>query len=93
MINKTTYDDKIDNWAVGILTYELLTGAAPFTPAVMKEDRSDLYSNIRESSLMPNQYYDKNVSNEAKDFIGRILENDPMKRYTLLQMVEHSWLD
>ena len=27
------YDYKIDNWAVGILTYELLTGQSPLTNA------------------------------------------------------------
>ena len=30
LVLNTPYDGKIDNWAVGILTYELLTGASPF---------------------------------------------------------------
>ena len=25
-----SYDYKVDNWTIGILTYELLTGASPF---------------------------------------------------------------
>lgn len=29
-LNNDFYDDKIDVWSVGILTYELLTGKAPF---------------------------------------------------------------
>ncbi len=29
-LNNDSYDDKIDVWSVGILTYELLTGKAPF---------------------------------------------------------------
>ena len=32
LVTHKPYDDKIDNWAVGILTYELLTGASPFAP-------------------------------------------------------------
>ena len=31
LVKNSPYDDKIDAWAVGILTYELLTGKAPFT--------------------------------------------------------------
>lgn len=43
-----SYDDKIDNWAVGILTYELLTGASPFAPPLNGQavDQNDIYKNI-----------------------------------------------
>lgn len=30
LIKKVPYDKKVDNWTIGILTYELLTGASPF---------------------------------------------------------------
>jgi serine/threonine protein kinase len=29
-LKNSLYDDKIDAWSVGILTYELLTGKSPF---------------------------------------------------------------
>ena len=63
------YDDKIDNWAVGILTYELLTGASPFAPISGSNDQNDIYRNIQNIDLCYNKNYEEIVSSEAKDFI------------------------
>jgi serine/threonine protein kinase len=32
-VNETPYDNKVDLWAVGVLTHELLLGKTPFTGA------------------------------------------------------------
>jgi serum/glucocorticoid-regulated kinase 2 len=44
LITKVPYDDKIDNWAIGVLTYELLTGNAPFA-GPQKNDSKHLTNN------------------------------------------------
>lgn len=50
------YDQKIDNWAVGILTYELLTGQSPFDPQTQNQtggsrNQNEIYRNIRNVDL------------------------------------------
>ena len=58
LIYQEPYDEKIDIWAVGILTYELLTGAAPFTGT----SDNHTYSNITGLDLVDNPVYrDKEI--------------------------------
>ena len=47
LVYQEPYDDKIDLWAVGILSFELLTGQAPFTG----RNENDTYSNITNLDL------------------------------------------
>ena len=96
LVSSAPYDDKIDNWAVGILTYELLTGASPFDPSALQEqapDQQALYRNIKNLSLCYNRRYEEQVSAEAKEFIHSILQVDPRHRMTLLEIAQHPWLD
>lgn len=87
LIYQEPYDEKIDIWAVGILSYELLTGSAPFTG----QNEKDTYSNITNLDLQCNEIYE-NVSAEAKDFITKILVSVPSKRMSLQEMLKHPWL-
>lgn len=98
LVSSTPYDDKVDVWAVGVLTYELLTGASPFDPsanadASLPPDPQALYRNIKNLSLCYNRHYEDHVSDEAKAFIGSILQVDPRHRMSLLEIAQHPWLD
>ena len=64
---------------MGILTYELLTGSAPFTGT----SDNHTYSNITSLDLVDNPVYRDKVSPYAKDFISRILMVDPKSRMSL----------
>lgn len=70
------YGPKCDLWSIGCITYCLLSGFPPFNGA------SDLL--ITEKVKKGEYSFDKNVwrsiSDEAKDFISKLLEKNVDKR-------------
>ena len=82
LVYQEPYDDKIDLWAVGILTYELLTGQAPFTGS----NENDTYSNITNLDLQKTDNTVRpfnSLTYEAQHFIQQVLMQDPDKRMSL----------
>ncbi|KAL7946211.1 serine/threonine protein kinase, AGC family [Trichoderma barbatum] len=77
------YNEKVDLWSLGVLTYEFLVGEAPFedTP-VMTQRRI-----ARADMQIP-----KFVSSEAADLIKRLLVLDPEKRIPLEEVQNHPWI-
>ncbi|RMY50478.1 hypothetical protein D0865_06885 [Hortaea werneckii] len=77
------YSEKVDLWSLGVLTYEFLTGEAPFedTP-VMTQRRI-----ARGEMTIP-----KFLSDEARDLIKRLLVLDPEKRLSLDEVERHPWI-
>ncbi|RFU81778.1 aur kinase [Trichoderma arundinaceum] len=77
------YNEKVDLWSLGVLTYEFLVGEAPFedTP-VMTQRRI-----ARADMQIP-----KFVSPEAADLIKRLLVLDPEKRIPLEEVQSHPWI-
>ncbi|EGR52792.1 uncharacterized protein TRIREDRAFT_53402 [Trichoderma reesei QM6a] len=77
------YNEKVDLWSLGVLTYEFLVGEAPFedTP-VMTQRRI-----ARADMQIP-----KFVSPEAADLISRLLVLDPENRIPLDEVQRHPWI-
>ncbi|GFY63841.1 ribosomal protein S6 kinase alpha-5 [Trichonephila inaurata madagascariensis] len=67
----------VDWWSVGVLTYELLTGASPFTVEGEKNNQSDISRRILKCAPPP---IPDHLSSDVKDFIKRLLVKDPKKR-------------
>ncbi|KAK0710914.1 serine/threonine-protein kinase [Lasiosphaeris hirsuta] len=81
--NDKWYNEKVDLWSLGVLTYEFLVGEAPFedTP-IMTQKRI-----ARADMTIPEW-----VSKEAKDLIKRLLVLDPDKRLPLEDVQTHPWI-
>ena len=71
-----------DNWSIGILIFELLTGELPFVRAG-PFDMASTFGEIQ---------FPDYLSAISKDFIGRLLTQDPLKRMTLREAVRHPFL-
>jgi len=84
MIEGQTYDKTVDLWSLGILSYEFLVGRPPFeTPS-----QGETCLRIKKVDLR----FPSFVSDEAKEFIRRLLRKNPLERMTLEEAKAHPWL-
>merc|ERR1719356_1745546 len=88
VIKQEEYGREIDIWALGIITYVLLSGSLPFFHNVLHK----LYRQIVERDMsFPEQAW-RNVSRGALDFILRLLQVRAGDRLTADQALSHPWL-
>jgi len=83
-----TYNQSVDMWSVGVITYVLLCGFSPF----LSSTQTGLFEKIIKVEYdFPDPEW-TNISGEAKDFIQHLLRADPGDRYTADQCLQHRWL-
>ena len=82
-----SYDKSVDIWSLGIITFFLLCGYLPFNDKNSKE----IVRQIVKEPVVFKQKIWKNKSNEAKDFVDKLLQKDPEKRINISQVLDHSW--
>lgn len=76
-----------DMWSVGCLTYVLLTGYSPFGA----DDRQTTFCNITQAKLEFGELFE-DISNDAIDFIKKLLVKEPKKRISCKDALNHPWL-
>ncbi|KAK8898134.1 hypothetical protein M9Y10_000405 [Tritrichomonas musculus] len=77
---------KVDVWTVGVAAFILLTGREPFEG----KTKEITFQNIRKGEF---QFpICLSLSNEAKDFVSKILQIDPRKRPTAKELLGHPFL-
>ena len=70
------HDIAVDWWSLGVLTYELLTGASPFTVEGDRNTQQDISHRILNAEPMMPDF----LTGDVKDFILKLLVKDPRKR-------------
>ena len=84
---KEKYDFECDEWACGVMMYILLTGDPPF----LGNSEEEIFSNILNSKLKLNHPNLKNVSEDCKDLISKLLEKKANKRIISSNALNHKF--
>ncbi|CAK8691829.1 unnamed protein product [Clavelina lepadiformis] len=77
-----------DMWSVGVICYILLSGMSPF----LGDDDSETMQNITDCDWGFEEPPFKFVSEDAKDFISRLLVEEKSGRMSAAQCLRHAWL-
>lgn len=85
MIKNDPHDCKVDNWAMGVLLYEMLLGRAPFA-----EGGKTSLSRILDADVA--KWPEGALPAEAEDLMRQLLRPEPTERITLSAAMSHEWV-
>jgi len=88
VIKGLPYTNSVDTWSIAVISYLLLCGYTPFTAP----NDYRLFDKILKIQYeFPSPEWD-DISFDAKDFIKKILIEDPKKRPTTEECLNHPWI-
>ena len=90
IIKGQKYNEKVDIWSIGVITYMLLSGRNPF-PGKDKKEVKFLIA-TKDIDLSKKSYFNS-VSPQAKDFIMCCLNRTIEQRYSAKQLLKHPWIE
>jgi calcium-dependent protein kinase len=81
------YNAACDMWSLGVVAYRLMSGKAPFVGA----DMVSTMRLVKQGAFSFDDSAFEDVSDDAKDFIRRLLEKDLATRMTASEAQQHPW--
>lgn len=89
IVKDQRYSKSVDMWALGCVLYTLLCGFPPFYDESIKV-LTEKVAKGQYTFLSP--WWDS-ISDGAKDLIENLLCVDPEKRLTILEFLDHRWVN
>ncbi|POS85746.1 Protein kinase-like (PK-like) [Erysiphe pulchra] len=89
IFTKTGHGKPVDMWAIGVMTYFLLCGYAPFDRDTNLEEMQAILA--VDYSFVPIETW-RNISLDARQFIKRCLVADSTKRITAHEALSHPFI-
>ncbi|CAB1442383.1 unnamed protein product [Pleuronectes platessa] len=87
------YDKSCDMWSLGVIMYILLCGFPPFYSNTGQAISPGMKRRIRMGQYEFPKPEWAEVSQEAKDLIHQLLKTDPTERMTIVQFMNHPWIN
>ncbi|RLN66317.1 hypothetical protein BBJ29_002593 [Phytophthora kernoviae] len=88
ILEGASYGKPVDIWSIGVITYILLAGYPPFHD----DSQPVLFKKIRKGKYYYDSPYWDNVSDDAKEFISKMLVVNPKDRATAAELLQHKWI-
>lgn len=85
---RRNYGKEIDIWSAGVILYILLSGVPPF----WDETEKGIFDAVLKGDLDFESAPWPTISRSAKDLVRKMLTQDPKKRITAAQVLEHPWI-
>jgi tRNA A-37 threonylcarbamoyl transferase component Bud32/Ca2+-binding EF-hand superfamily protein len=83
------YDKSVDLWSIGIIAYLLMCGFLPFDDE--HSEREIARQTIQDPVPYPSNIW-KNLSPEAKEFVGSLLKKNPEDRIGIKEVLNSKWI-
>ncbi|KAK4472285.1 hypothetical protein MN116_003553 [Schistosoma mekongi] len=90
ILEESGYGLEVDMWALGIITYIMLCGFAPFRSSDRRQ--SKLFESIKRGHFVFLSPYWDNISSHAKNLITALLVTTPKSRLTARDTLAHPWV-
>ncbi|VDB91791.1 unnamed protein product [Peniophora sp. CBMAI 1063] len=87
MVEHKDHNEKVDHWALGVLTYEFLVGKPPF-----EDLEGGQWGTYKKISRVNFNFPRDRVTPEARDLITKLLRYDPDERLPLADVLTHPWI-
>ena len=88
VVTNETYGTKADLWSLGVVAYEMLSGKKPFEGSTTK---SVLYAILDGSYSFPQREW-SSISDEARNFVSRLICIDVHRRMSAEEALSHPWI-